>query len=239
MKTNFGFQLSQWGFLELILKAGDVFSGTSTKRKKKKIYLICDFWIGCQGFLAYWVVKLACCSASTEFELPFWYEILKWSRKDLSYFFPNLFYQFLVLGSWWCPNQEGLQTESILIIKVTWVAFTQEIQEKQKLNRVKEAELPNLWDNTGMKLMSWFFSYPGLSCLFWWWDLWYFSTADACGFRGKRGEQGVLFGNCYGFVCIKVVSPRGSNQEYRQGVLSTLSTHLPRGSVRCRHREVP
>lgn len=53
------------------------------------------------------------------------------------------------------------------------------------------------------------------------------------------GEQGALFGNGYGFVCIKVVSPRGSNQEYRQGVLSTLSTHLPRGRARCRHREVP
>lgn len=49
----------------------------------------------------------------------------------------------------------------------------------------------------------------------------------------------VLFGNCYGFICIKVVSPRGSNQEYRQRVLSTLSTHVPRGRARCRLREVP
>lgn len=109
---------------------------------------------------------------------------------------------------------------------------------------MNKVELPNLWDNTGMKLVSWCFSYPGLSCLLWWWDLWYFSTADTWGFRGKRGEQGVLFGNCYGFVCIKVVSPRGSNQEYRQGVLSTLGTHLckvqtQRGAVRQEQISIP
>lgn len=40
-------------------------------------------------------------------------------------------------------------------------------------------------------------------------------------------------------VLFELVSPRGSNQEYRQGVLSTLSTHLPRGRAWCRHREVP
>lgn len=102
---------------------------------------------------------------------------------------------------------------------------------------MKEAELPNLWVNTGMKLRFWYFSCPGLSCLFLLWDLWYFSTVDASDCSGERGEQGALFGNCYGFVCIKVVSPRGSNQEYRQGVLGTLSTHLPRGRASCRHRE--
>lgn len=101
---------------------------------------------------------------------------------------------------------------------------------------MKEAELPNLWDNPDMKLMSWCFNYLGLFCLFWMWDLWYFSTAHASGHRAERGEQGALFGNCFGFVCIKVVSLRGSGQEYRQGMLSTMSTHLPRGRARCRHR---
>lgn len=61
--------------------------------------------------------------------------------------------------------------------------------------------------------------------------------------RGVRQEQGALFGNCFILVCIKVVSPRGSNQEYSQGVLGTLSTHVPRGDcrgrARSRHREVP
>lgn len=92
---------------------------------------------------------------------------------------------------------------------------------------MKEAELFNLWDNPDMKLISWCFSYPGLSCLFWLWDLWSFSTADASGCRGEGGEQEALLGNCYSFVCIKVVSPRGSCQEYRQGVLSTWAHICP------------
>lgn len=93
---------------------------------------------------------------------------------------------------------------------------------------MKEAELPNLWDNPYMKLVSWCFGYQNrLSCLFWLWDLWYFSSADTSGCRGERGEQEALHGNCYGFVCIKVVSPRGSYQEYRQGVLSTWAHICP------------
>lgn len=105
---------------------------------------------------------------------------------------------------------------------------------------MKEAELPNLWDNPDMKLVSWCFGYQNrLSCLFWLWDLWYFSSADTSGCRGERGEQEALHGNCYGFVCIKVVSPRGSYQEYRQGVLSTWAHICPeaeqgakRGAIR-------
>lgn len=38
------------------------------------------------------------------------------------------------ISLWWCPNQEGLLTESILIIKVMWVVFIREIQIKQKIN---------------------------------------------------------------------------------------------------------
>lgn len=100
---------------------------------------------------------------------------------------------------------------------------------------MKEAKLPYLWDNRGMKRRYWCYSYRGLYFLSWLWDLWCFSTADRWGFRGKRGvrqEQGALFGDCYVLVCIKVVSPRGSNQEYSQGVLGTLSTREPRGSWR-------
>lgn len=47
--------------------------------------------------------------------------------------------------------------------------------------------------------------------------------------RGERQEHGVLFGN-HVLVCIKVVSPRGSSQEYNHGVLSTLHTLAPTGA---------
>lgn len=47
--------------------------------------------------------------------------------------------------------------------------------------------------------------------------------------RGERQEHGVLFGN-HVLVCIKVVSPRGSSQEYSHGVLGTLHTRAPTGA---------
>lgn len=44
------------------------------------------------------------------------------------------FLSMLKISLWWCPNQEELLTESILIIKAMWVVFIGETQVKQKLN---------------------------------------------------------------------------------------------------------
>lgn len=105
---------------------------------------------------------------------------------------------------------------------------------------MKGSNLPDFWDSMGVKCMCWCCSCPGLHCPFWQWDLCYFSTAGGWGFRGKRGarlKQRAVFGNCHVLVCIKVVSPRGSNQEYSWGVLDTLSTPKPRGACRGRARQ--